>query len=261
MIFSILGNLSFELNVPITEVINGGGVQLAFITYPTAVATFEFAPQFFSVIFFLMLITLGLGSVIGTYSAIVGVICDQFDSANKTLVSFVVLLFGFLVSIVYVTPGGQHILHLVDFFTSGLIVPFLLILEVFAISYVYGINNIVKDVNIMLDKNFGIILKIFWSILIPWSLLFFFIYFLATFPEIEYGGFSYPMKFIAIGWLLVVVAWMCIPFAIIYTFTNSTEIGFYEKLCDCFKPSEIWGPHDAIEKEQWSLSLNQGRSK
>ena len=128
--------MSFELNVPITEVINGGGVQLAFITYPTAVAKFDFAPQFFSAIFFLMLITLGLGSVIGSYSAVVGVICDQFDSANKTLVSLVVLLFGFLVSITYVTPGGQHILHLVDFFTSGIVVPFLLILVVFAISYV-----------------------------------------------------------------------------------------------------------------------------
>ena len=253
--------MSFELSVPITEVINGGGAQLAFVTYPTAVATFEFAPQFFSAIFFLMIITLGFGSVVANYSVIVGVICDQFDSANKTSVSFVVLSIGFMVSIVYVTPGGQHILQLVDFFTSGVIIPSLVILEVFAISYVYGINNIVRDVNIMLDENFGIVLKIFWSILIPWSLLLFFIYFLVSFPEIEYGGLSYPSKAIATGWLLVVVAWMCVPLAIVYAFTKSTKMGFYEKLCDCCKPSEKWGPHDAIDKEQWSLSLSLGYSK
>ena len=43
-IFSILGNLAFELGVPVSEVIKSGA-GLAFISYPTAIGKFEFAPQ------------------------------------------------------------------------------------------------------------------------------------------------------------------------------------------------------------------------
>ena len=64
-IFSVLGNLANELNVPIEEVIKSGQ-GLAFISYPTAIAKFDYVPQLFAVLFFLMLFTLGLGSATGT---------------------------------------------------------------------------------------------------------------------------------------------------------------------------------------------------
>ena len=53
LVFSILGYLASELDKPISEVVNGGGVELAFISYPTAVATFGNGSQFFSALFFL----------------------------------------------------------------------------------------------------------------------------------------------------------------------------------------------------------------
>lgn len=43
-IFSILGNLAYEKNVPISEVV-GGGSGLAFISYPETIAKFEHVPQ------------------------------------------------------------------------------------------------------------------------------------------------------------------------------------------------------------------------
>ena len=62
---TVLGNLANELNVPIEEVIKSGQ-GLAFISYPTAIAKFDYVPQLFAVLFFLMLFTLGLGSATGT---------------------------------------------------------------------------------------------------------------------------------------------------------------------------------------------------
>ena len=44
----------------VDEVVKSG-TGLAFISYPTAIGKFEWMPQLFSVLFFLMLITLGLG--------------------------------------------------------------------------------------------------------------------------------------------------------------------------------------------------------
>jgi solute carrier family 6 amino acid transporter-like protein 5/7/9/14 len=55
-----LGNLAHELGVEVDQVVKSG-TGLAFISYPSAIGKFEWMPQLFSVLFFLMLITLGLG--------------------------------------------------------------------------------------------------------------------------------------------------------------------------------------------------------
>ncbi len=66
-IFSILGNLAFELNVPVERVIKSG-TGLAFISYPMAIGKFDFLPQLFSVLFFLMLITLGRKEIANSWT-------------------------------------------------------------------------------------------------------------------------------------------------------------------------------------------------
>lgn len=46
------------------------GAGLAFVSYPEVLAKFDFCPQVFAVLFFLMLITLGLGSAVGELSRV-----------------------------------------------------------------------------------------------------------------------------------------------------------------------------------------------
>lgn len=66
VIFSYLGSLSKLLKVPIEDVAESGP-SLAFVVYPYAVTKLPAAP-FWSIIFFLMLLTLGVDSqVIRTY--------------------------------------------------------------------------------------------------------------------------------------------------------------------------------------------------
>lgn len=68
--------------------------------------------------FFVMLITLGLGSVTGLSSGVIAIVCDQKPNWNKTKVTFVICVIGFLVGLVYITPvNGQKIgldIHFVD---------------------------------------------------------------------------------------------------------------------------------------------------
>ena len=251
LVFSILGYLSFTLNEPIADVINGGGVELAFISYPTAVASFDTLPQFFAAIFFLMLIALGFGSVIGTYSNIVGVLCDQFGGSNRIIMTVIVLSLAFLSSLVYVTPGGQQILYLVDFLNSDIITPSIVILEVFAVSYVYGIDNLTRDVNFMLDRKFGTPFKFLLGILIPWTLVGFFIYFFVNFPDLNYDGVPFPESAIAAMWMLLAVAWAAVPITMVYCIVNSEMESFYQKFYDCCQPSDQWGPQDINEKTKW----------
>lgn len=54
------------------------GPGLVFVVYPEAIATMKQGSSFFAVIFFLMLITLGLDSTFGGLEAMVTALCDEY---------------------------------------------------------------------------------------------------------------------------------------------------------------------------------------
>jgi SNF family Na+-dependent transporter len=60
-VFATVGFLAKALNESIDKYANAAGPGLAFITYPEAVSNMPASP-FFSIIFFAMLLALGLGS-------------------------------------------------------------------------------------------------------------------------------------------------------------------------------------------------------
>ena len=62
------------------------------MSYPSALAKFDVVPQLFSVLFFLMLVTLGLGSATGLTSGIIAVVCDSNPRWNKGTVEYHELL-------------------------------------------------------------------------------------------------------------------------------------------------------------------------
>ena len=62
-IFSILGFMAHEQGLPVEKVAEKGP-GLAFIAYPKAIAQMPSVPQLWSVAFFLMILTLGMGSQI-----------------------------------------------------------------------------------------------------------------------------------------------------------------------------------------------------
>jgi len=70
----------------------------------------------------------------------------------------------------------------------------LAVLEVAAISYVYGMRRVIEDVKFMLDIDLHIYWKFCWGFLIPVALTFFFIYFAATFEQITYADVAYPVE-------------------------------------------------------------------
>ena len=91
----------------------------------------------FSALFFVMLITLGVGSIVAYYTVIIEFAYNTLDGkVQKSRLTALMLLAGFLFGMVYVTPGGQQILQLVDFFTSSFVVIVLGILESFSSKHV-----------------------------------------------------------------------------------------------------------------------------
>lgn len=59
------------------------GPGLAFIAYPEGLSKIKFVPQLWSVLFFIMLFTLGIGSSVAMIETILTCIKDQYQSLQN----------------------------------------------------------------------------------------------------------------------------------------------------------------------------------
>lgn len=102
--FGIVGHLAHELKVDDIQKVFRGGPGLVFITYAETISKFNFLPQFFSILFFLMLFILALGSVVAMTSSVITVFRDEFKSVKTWHVALGYSIFGVLTGSIYTTP-------------------------------------------------------------------------------------------------------------------------------------------------------------
>ncbi|XP_061389747.1 sodium-dependent nutrient amino acid transporter 1-like, partial [Musca vetustissima] len=137
VIFGILGHLAHESNTDDIKSVVKSGPGLAFISYPDAIAKLQAAPQVFSVLFFFMLFTLGVGTITGVFSTSINVICDRFLSAKRWIVVIVMAIICYCVGLMYITPGGQFMLNFIDFYGVTFIAIVLAIVELITAAWIY----------------------------------------------------------------------------------------------------------------------------
>ncbi|XP_050328357.1 sodium-dependent nutrient amino acid transporter 1-like isoform X1 [Bactrocera neohumeralis] len=250
-IFGILGNLALNLNAPnISEVVRSG-TGLAFISYPDAIAKFNFVPQLFAVLFFFMLFVLGIGTLAALQSALVTIICDQFKLKRFWLVSLITTIIEFGISILYVTPGGQWILNLVDYFAGTYIVFSLAVFEIVGITWFYGLRNFCDDVEFMTNRKVSIYWRLCWGIITPLLLAVIFIYSLAVMEPLTYAGWSYPSSAEIVGWILLLLGFLQFPLWGIWYLYIHKEATFRRTIKKSISPSQQWGPTDPEIYVEW----------
>ncbi|ODM92807.1 Sodium-dependent nutrient amino acid transporter 1, partial [Orchesella cincta] len=259
-IFAILGNLAHTTGVEIKDVV-GAGPALAFASYPLAISKFEFLPQLFSVLFFLMLFTLGVGSATSLAGGLITVIHDQFPKSSKKLITTVVCFIGFLLGLVYVTPGGQWMIEIVDYFGASFVIYVMATIEIIGIVWVYGLNNVCRDIEFMLEKDvkkIGIYWKFCWGLFIPIILIAVLIRSLIGIKDgITYNGQEFPVALLVFGWALTLFAILLIPICAIHTILTRKKDTFMEKLKQSFEPTDDWGPVDPAIRKKWD-DISQG---
>ena len=216
VIFSILGHLAHELDLPVDQVVKSGA-GLAFVSYPEVLAKFDFVPQLFALLFFLMLITLGLGSAVGFISAVTTTIYDAFPGVDQKLLLKICccvgktlneeilktgcLSLGYGIGLFYVTPGGQIMLEMVDYYGGTVLILALASVEVIAINWIYGTNYITRDFNFMLNTQLSVYWRFCWGVLCPILLPLLFLYALFT----QAGVPNIPLPAQIAGWMVAII--------------------------------------------------------
>lgn len=115
------------------------GVGLAFIVYPQAMTTLPVS-TLWSILFFLMIVTLGLDSQFATMETLVTGIVDCFPKCRKYktyLLGGSCIIF-FLLGLTMTTPGGPYMVTLMDDFCGAWSIMVIAFCECVSITYVYG---------------------------------------------------------------------------------------------------------------------------
>ncbi|XP_060786821.1 sodium-dependent neutral amino acid transporter SLC6A17 [Neoarius graeffei] len=144
--FAQLGLEQCLLEDELNKAVQGTG--LAFIAFTEAMTHFPASP-FWSVMFFFMLINLGLGSMIGTMTGITTPILDTFK-IRKEILTVVCCIVAFFCGLLFVQRSGNYFVTMFDDYSAGLPLTIVVILENISVAWIYGTKRFMQDLEDML---------------------------------------------------------------------------------------------------------------
>uniref|UniRef100_A0A7N4PQ54 Transporter n=1 Tax=Sarcophilus harrisii TaxID=9305 RepID=A0A7N4PQ54_SARHA len=215
-IFSILGFMSQEQGVPISEVAESGP-GLAFIAYPRAVVMLPFSPLW-ACCFFLMVVLLGLDSQFVCVESLVTALVDMYPNIlrkknrRETLI-LVISVLSYLIGLIMLTEGGMYVFQLFDYYAaSGMCLLFVAIFETLCVAWVYGAERFYDNIEDMIGYRPWPVIKYCWIFLTPAVCTATFLFSLAKYTPLTYNKkYTYPWWGDALGWLLALSSMVCIP--------------------------------------------------
>jgi len=145
VVFSILGFMAHEAGVAVSDVAVGGP-GLVFVVFPEAIALMP-GSQFFAVLFFVMVLCLGIDSAFGIAETSLTAIHDakllRCVSKESIAALYCVVCFG--LGLIFCTPAGVSWLNLIDSYASIVTLFLVAALEAVGVVWVYGADRFIDD--------------------------------------------------------------------------------------------------------------------
>ncbi|XP_023345214.1 sodium- and chloride-dependent transporter XTRP3A [Eurytemora carolleeae] len=148
-----------------------GGTGLAFIVMAEVFTQIPL-PPLWSILFFLMLLSLGVGSQIGILEGVTSTLFDhpRLKFVKKPILVGAVALFSFCIGTVFTTGAGEYWLTLFDEFgATGL--TLIAFIEIICVMYVYGHRRFTDDIEDMTGYRPGIFWQVLWRLISPLLML------------------------------------------------------------------------------------------
>ncbi|CAB3235025.1 unnamed protein product [Arctia plantaginis] len=229
VIFSVLGYMAHTSGKQVQDVATEGP-GLVFVVYPAAIATMP-GSTFWALIFFMMLLTLGLDSSFGGSEAIITALSDEFPPIGRHRELFVACLFTlyFFVGLASCTKGGFYFFQLLDRYAAGYSILIAVFFEAIAVSWIYGTERFCEDIRDMIGFRPGLYWRVCWRFAAPAFLLFITVYGLLDYEPLQYEDYVYPGWANALGWAIAGSSVLCIPTVAIFKLLT-TKGTFLERL-------------------------------
>ncbi|XP_032223156.1 sodium- and chloride-dependent GABA transporter 1 isoform X2 [Nematostella vectensis] len=170
VVFSILGYREAKTGIPVTEV--GSGPGLAFITFSDAMLLMDVSPLW-AILFFMMLILLGIDSEFGTLEAAIGPIMELnlFPKVRKELVTLGVAVILLLLGLCMTSGAGYYIFQMFDDYSVTIPLLVIALFQCIGVAWVYGNDRFADDIQFMTGKRPWVGWMICWKYISPIALL------------------------------------------------------------------------------------------
>ncbi|KAL7393374.1 hypothetical protein ABVT39_009851 [Epinephelus coioides] len=245
-------NLESELDTAVE------GTGLAFIVYSEAIKNMPLS-QLWSVLYFIMLLLLGMGSMLGNVTAIITPLRDfkVVSKISNELFNGLVCLFCLLLGLGFTTTSGNYWFTMFNDYGANFSLLFVVLVEVITVSYIYGIRRFEKDIEDMLGHRPNWYWKIMWAIVSPLLLITLFIIYIVNYIK---GGTptyqawnkelgksvvtQYPVYGQVFIGLLLVSSVSCVPLTALYVYCRKRKGGNYHQKQQAVNTASSYRPED-----------------
>lgn len=246
VIFCVIGFMAKEANITVDKVA-AQGPGLAFVAYPEAISKMPL-PPLWAILFFTMLLSLGLDSQFGMFETVVSGVVDAFPrvfprqkTRRRMLLVFVLSMCSYFISLPIATKGGIYVFQLLDWFVAAFCVVLTSLIECIIIGWIYGVERFSDDVELMLGSRPGIFMKLCWCFITPFLMLLAFLFTITTYTLPVYDGYVYPAEANVIGFLISIIPILPIPVCMVLELKKH-QGSFMQRLRRSLQPDSTWGP-------------------
>ncbi|KAJ0066648.1 hypothetical protein NL108_016752, partial [Boleophthalmus pectinirostris] len=141
--------------------------------------------QFWSVLYFFMLLLLGMGSMLGNVTAIITPMRDfkMFARISDEMLNGMMCVFCLVLGLGFTTPSGNYWFTMFNDYGATFSLLFIVLIEVITVSYYYGIKRFSKDIEDMLGHAPNWYYKIMWGGVSPLLLIALLIFYIVNYIQ------------------------------------------------------------------------------
>ena len=170
VVFSILGYRELKTGISASEV--GSGPGLAFMAFSDALLQLDVSPLW-AILFFIMLILLGIDSEFGTLEAVIGPLMELGafpKKMRKEVVTAIVAIVLLLIGLGMVAGNGFYIFQIFDDYAAGIALLVIALFQCIGVAWVYGNERFADDIEEMTGSRPWIGWRICWKYISPIAL-------------------------------------------------------------------------------------------
>ncbi|KAH6928218.1 hypothetical protein HPB50_012594 [Hyalomma asiaticum] len=218
VIFAVLGHMASLAGKTVGDVVRSGP-GLAFLVYPEVVARMP-ASAVWSILFFVMLLFLGINSQFCPSEAIVSALIDQWPRlvTRRRIITLCLVVFQFLLGLPMTTEGGMYIFQLMDYYAvSGITLLFIVFFQAVALAWIYGTRNLSDNIKEMIGRRPILLLRLGWKVFIPAMCVAIFLFSVIKYEPLVYADtYAYPWWAEMMGWFISLSSITMIPAYMVY---------------------------------------------